>query len=117
MKRTLAFLPLLALAACNQPTVSTDVLCMHHAMRFGGGSNSSLPFDYAASRCENFIGGNNLVGMGAKIAPFDFRQDPKLQAMAEDPAINVDQMPYVPRDSTEPVHIRPMDPIHNPGAF
>lgn len=79
----------------------SDASCVRNSMRFEG-----WDFDGAMSRCTRFTqgysGGPGVDPLKSQPIPFDFRSDPELQAMAENPSTNPYHRPFVPRSSEQP---------------
>jgi len=105
MRPFIPFATLLSLTACAQmgrlPGM-TDSQCVRWEMAHGSNISGPLPFNMAAGSCEQFTEGTGLTESGARQIPLDLRDDPALQAMAEDPSVNDAGYAYVPRDSTLP---------------
>lgn len=105
MLRITALAALLSLTACAQmgrmPGM-TDSQCVRWEMANGSNVSGPLPFTGAASRCAQLTGGQEMTGAGARYIPLDLRNDPQLQAMAENSDTNP-YYPYVPRTSTAPL--------------
>jgi len=95
----------LCLAACAQmgrlPGM-TDSQCVRWEMAHGSNVSGPLPFTGAASTCAQMVSGQAMTGAGARYIPLDLRDDPQLQAMAENPDTNP-YYPYVPRNSVAPL--------------
>lgn len=82
----------------------SDIACVRHAMRFGGANWTPTNFASAASQCAYWQSDDPLGITNPRQLPLDLRDDPELQRMAEDPAIN-DAGPgkiwdYMRRDGT-----------------
>ncbi|GAN55473.1 hypothetical protein Tasa_048_098 [Tanticharoenia sakaeratensis NBRC 103193] len=98
-------LALLSLSGCvawsGRMPGTTDAHCMRMMMRHGAGNAGPLDFTGAASRCVQFAH-PVTEGDNPPYAPLDLRDDPALQAMAENPAVNDAGYPFIPRNSTTP---------------
>jgi len=103
MRPLIPLAAVLCLTACAQmgrlPGM-TDSQCVRWEMAHGSNVSGALPFDGAASRCEQFTEGTGLTEAGAHQIPLDLRDDPALQAMAEDPSVNDAGYAFIPRNST-----------------
>ena len=114
MRNTLLILSLCALASCTHPStpygrdmLETDAQCMRRALT-APNMKGPIDFDMAASVC---VRTENLATHSvyeAKNLPLDLRADQELQAMAENPNVNVSHRAFVPRDSKTPLQKWPV---------
>lgn len=114
MNKTFTVLSFLMLCSCTHPgtpygrdMLETDAQCMRRVLT-APNMKGPIDFDMAASVC---VRTENLATHSvyeAKNLPLDLRADQELQAMAENPNVNVSHRAFVPRDSKTPLQKWPV---------